>query len=256
MLHYVKYEHPSSSEWVTFIHGAGGSSSIWFKQIRAFKEKYNVLLIDLRGHGKSKSTIYQKFRSYNFNVVREDVVEVLDHLKIKKSHFVGISLGCIIIRDIAENYSERVSKMIMGGAILKLNLRGQVLMRFGAWFKSLIPYMLLYRFFAFIILPRKNHKNSRKIFVNEARKLDQKEFKKWFSLVAEVNPLLKFFRLKDIGLPTLYIMGEEDYMFLPSVMKVVDEQISAHLHVIPDCGHVVNIDRPEVFNTKALNFIG
>jgi pimeloyl-ACP methyl ester carboxylesterase len=256
MLHYIKYQHPSSTEWVTFIHGAGGSSSIWFKQIRAFKEKYNVLLIDLRGHGKSKSTIYQKFRSYNFNVVREDVMEVLDHLNIKKSHFVGISLGCIIIRDIAENYSERVSKMIMGGAILKLNLRGQVLMRFGAWFKSLIPYMLLYKFFAFIILPRKNHKNSRRIFVNEARKLDQREFKKWFSLVAEVNPLLKFFRLKDIGLPTLYIMGEEDYMFLPSVMKVVDEQISARLHIIPDCGHVVNIDRPEVFNNQALRFIG
>jgi pimeloyl-ACP methyl ester carboxylesterase len=37
-----------------FVHGAGGSSSIWFKQIRDFQKQYNVLLLDLRGHGESK----------------------------------------------------------------------------------------------------------------------------------------------------------------------------------------------------------
>ena len=41
--------------WVTFVHGAGGSSSTWFKQIREFRKEHNVLLIDLRGHGQSKA---------------------------------------------------------------------------------------------------------------------------------------------------------------------------------------------------------
>jgi pimeloyl-ACP methyl ester carboxylesterase len=40
-----------------FVHGAGGSSSIWFKQIRDFKKQYNVLLLDLHGHGDSKTTL-------------------------------------------------------------------------------------------------------------------------------------------------------------------------------------------------------
>ena len=59
MLHYTTYLKDKSAPWVTFIHGAGGSSSIWYKQVRDFKSDYNVLLIDLRGHGKSKKPIYE-----------------------------------------------------------------------------------------------------------------------------------------------------------------------------------------------------
>ena len=52
---------------------------------------------------------------------------------------------------LAENHPERVSSMIMGGAIMKLNIRSQILMRLGNIVKSVIPYLWLYRFFAFII---------------------------------------------------------------------------------------------------------
>ena len=180
MLHYSTFMLEEKAEWVTFIHGAGGSSSIWYKQLRDFKKQYNVLLIDLRGHGKSKSLIYEKLKSYTFDVISDEVIEVLDHLKIQKSHFVGISLGTIIIREIAERYPERSSSMIMGGAIMKLNLKSQFLMRVGVLFKSVVPYLILYKLFAFIIMPRKNHKKSRLIFVNEAKKLYQKEFKIWY----------------------------------------------------------------------------
>ena len=54
MIHYQVYKNQNTTKWVTFVHGAGGSSSIWFKQIRAFKKMFNVLLLDLRGHGNSK----------------------------------------------------------------------------------------------------------------------------------------------------------------------------------------------------------
>ena len=55
MLHHTIYHAVNNSEkWITFIHGAGGSSSIWFNQVRFFKAYFNVLLIDLRGHGKSE----------------------------------------------------------------------------------------------------------------------------------------------------------------------------------------------------------
>ena len=46
MLNYTIYKISDDAEWVTFIHGAGGSSKVWYRQIKAFKEKYNVLLID------------------------------------------------------------------------------------------------------------------------------------------------------------------------------------------------------------------
>tara|TARA_R110002096_G_scaffold169779_3_gene341525 strand:- start:36882 stop:37652 length:771 start_codon:yes stop_codon:yes gene_type:complete len=256
MLYYRLYKHKTSQEYVTFIHGAGGSSSIWFKQIRAFKEKYNLVLIDLRGHGKSKKSFIEKIKSYSFKVVSDDVVEVLNHLKIQSTHFIGISLGTIIIREIAERFPDKVKSMVLGGAIMKMNFRGQLLMRLGDTFKSVLPYMLLYRFFAFVILPRKNHRHSRSIFVNEAKKLDQYEFKKWFSLVAEVNPLLKFFRGTEVALPTLYIMGEQDHMFLPSIQKITQLHKNSQLAIIPNCGHVVNIEQADLFNEKAIAFIG
>ena len=126
MLHYSKYIHHKDAQWITFVHGAGGSSSIWYKQLRDLKKKHNILLVDLRGHGRSKSPIYDKLKSYTFDVISDELIEVLDYLKIEKSHFVGISLGTIIIRELAERYPERCSSMIMGGAVMKLNLRGQV----------------------------------------------------------------------------------------------------------------------------------
>ena len=54
MINYSVYKNFESDQWVTFVHGAGGSSSIWYRQIKEFKKHFNVILLDLRGHGKSK----------------------------------------------------------------------------------------------------------------------------------------------------------------------------------------------------------
>lgn len=237
------------------MHGAGGSSSIWYKQVRAFKRQLNVLLIDLRGHGQSKSPIYSRLKKYTFPVIGDEVIEVLDHLKIKQAHFVGISLGTIIIRDLAERYPNRIASLILGGAVMRLNTRGQVLMRMGNLLKSVIPYLVLYKLFAWIIMPKKSHRDSRNLFVREAKKLYQNEFKRWFTLAAEVNPLLKFFRSQPTMIPTLYVMGSEDHMFLPSIKQLVKDHKEALLHVIPKCGHVVNVEQPDQFNEISLAFI-
>ena len=202
-----------------------------------------------------KKPIYEKLKRYQFDNIGDEVIEVLNHLEIASTHWVGISLGTIIIREITERFPERTRSMIMAGAIMKINFRGQVLMRLGDLLKSVIPYLLMYRLFAYIIMPRNSHKESRYLFINEAKKLYQKEFTRWFSLVADVNPLLKYFRFKDAHVPTLYIMGEEDHMFLPSITKIVQGHSSASLHVIPACGHVVNVEKPLAFNEVAMRFL-
>ena len=257
MIHYTIYENANSPQWVTFVHGAGGSSSIWFKQIRDFQKNFNVLLLDLRGHGSSNEQIKRAFqKKYTFKSIANDVLEVIDFLKIKNSHFVGISLGTIVIRQLAEMEPERVKSMILGGAILKMNFRSQILMRVGNIFKYVLPYLVLYKFFAFVIMPNKNHKQSRLLFINEAKKLYQKEFIRWFKLTAEINPILKWFRQVELNIPTLYVMGQEDYMFLPAVRQVVEKHAkSSQLFVVEACGHVVNMEQPMVFNTNVIAFI-
>lgn len=256
MLHYTTYKHKSSKEWVTFVHGAGGSSTIWYKQLRDFKKYFNILLLDLRGHGNSKPNLKDAFNDkYTFDSITEDIVKVIDHEKIEKTHFVGISLGTILIRNLAEKYPNRVASMVMGGAIMKLNFRSQVLMRLGVIFKSIVPYLWLYKFFAFVIMPNKNHRESRSLFVREAKKLYQKEFIRWFKLTSEINPLLRFFRGADIKIPTLYVMGKEDYLFLPTIEKIVKHHKVSELFVVPNCGHVVNVERPLVFNETVIKYL-
>ena len=257
MINYTIYKNETSSEWVTFVHGAGGSSSIWFKQIRDFQKHFNVLLLDLRGHGNSNQQIQTAFKQkYTFKSIATDVLEVIEYLKIESSHFVGISLGSIVIRQLAEMHPLRVKSMILGGAILKMNIRSQILMKLGNTFKYVLPYLVLYKFFAFVIMPKKNHKQSRLLFINEAKKLYQKEFIKWFKLTAEINPVLRWFRQKELNIPTLYIMGQEDYMFLPAVKLVVAEHVkTAELFIIQNCGHVVNVEQPLIFNQEVISFI-
>ena len=256
MLYYSTHLHTSSKTWVTFVHGAGGSSSIWFKQLREFSKHFNLLLLDLRGHGKSRMQLSNVFKKkYTFDVLVKDIIAVLDKENIKSSQFVGISLGTILIRQIGEIYPQRVKSMVMAGAIMKLNVRSQILMHFGNICKSIIPYLWLYQLFAYIIMPKKSHKESRLLFVREAKKLYQKEFLRWYKLTGELKPLLRLFRQVDINIPTLYVMGSEDYMFLPSIEKLAATHQSAKLCVLPESGHVVNVDQPDAFNSRSISFI-
>jgi len=254
MLHHTLYPATNNSKkWITFIHGAGGSSSIWFNQVRFFKSYFNVLLIDLRGHGKSAAS--PEGTQYTFDKIIEDLIEVLDHNKINKSHFVGISLGSILIQKMLFKYQSRVEKIGLGGAILNLNFQSRVLMFFGNLTQSILPFIWIYTFFAYVIMPYRNHRKSRALFIREAKKLSQNEFKRWYKLTKKILPLLEKIRSYKLKTPVLYIMGKEDYMFLPFVKEIVQAHESSFLITLSDSGHVVNIDQPEQFNNNLLTFL-
>ncbi|MEX0646550.1 MAG: alpha/beta hydrolase [Balneolaceae bacterium] len=258
MLYYKTFIHSPDRDWVVFIHGAGGSSSIWFRQIKEYQKEFNVLLVDLRGHGKSKemSTLKKYYKEkYSFRTVSKDVLDVLNLTGIHKAHFVGVSLGTIIIRTIADMEPQRVQSAVMCGAITRLNTRSRILVWLGHTFKKIVPFIWLYKLFAWIIMPRSNHEESRSLFVNEAKNLARKEFLKWFRLTYDINPLLKYFKETEMASPTLYVMGEEDHMFLPPVKKMVSEFKNSTLEVIKDCGHVCNIEKPEEFNSVSIRFL-
>ncbi|HEU4452974.1 MAG TPA: alpha/beta hydrolase [Longimicrobium sp.] len=256
MLHYRTHVISPDHEWVVFVHGAGGSSSIWHLQVRAFRRHFNVLLVDLRGHGESQGPHFEAFTDpYTFESVSRDVLEVLDHLEIRQAHFVGISLGTILIRTLGEIAPERVKSMILGGAITRLDASRRFLVWSGDRLKRLVPFLWLYRLFAWIIMPRRRHRESRMLFVNEARKLARKEFLRWFHLTLEINPLLRFFEEKEVPIPTLYLMGDEDHIFLPPVRRLAARHRSSELEVLERSGHVCNVDRADLFNRTAIDFI-
>ena len=258
MLAHRTHVQSPDHEWVVFVHGAGGSSSVWYRQVREFRRNFNVLLLDLRGHGDSQPHLLRPLsdEGYTFQTLAREIVEVLDHQRIAAAHFVGISLGCILIRTLGEIAPERVKSMVLGGAVVRLNLRSRVLVALGNATKRILPFMWLYKLFAWIIMPRKRHRKSRLVFVSQAKKLCQKEFLRWFRLTYEVNPLLRLFEENEIAIPTLYVMGDEDHMFLAPVARMVRRHARfTRLEVLPHSGHVVNVDRPDLFNRFSIGFI-
>lgn len=252
MLHYKIYSQ-DHKEWVVLVHGAGGSSTIWYRQIRAYRKKFNVLVVDLRGHGSS--TLKHVSQYYTFELVSKDIMDVLDHEKIEKAHFVGISLGTILIRQLAEHYPERIHSMILAGAVIRITPRLNILLKAANLGKRFLPYMWLYRFFAWILMPQKVHEASRSLFIEEAKKVQQREFIRWLTLTSSVTKRLLMFNERDTYIPTLYIMGAEDYMFLQPVQKLVQTQAYSSLKVIQHSGHVCNVDQAEQFNDISLRFL-
>lgn len=255
MLYHKIYPNKKSDDWVVFIHGAGGSSVVWFKQIQSYARHFNLMLIDLHGHGKSAKGEKAFGTRYSFENIAMDIVRILDFRNISKAHFVGVSMGTIIVRKLAEIKKEYVQSMILVGAITKLNMKSRFLVRMGQMFHKVIPYMWLYKVFAFIIMPMDHHEESRSVFIREARKLARHEFIRWFKLTNRLTAKLKRMEAEDPGVPTLYVMGEQDYILLEPVKELVKKYKNRSLAVIEKCGHVVNIERAELFNELSINFI-
>ena len=108
MINYSIYKNHNSKEWVTFVHGAGGSSSIWFRQIKEFKKHFNVILLDLRGHGKSKYHLKNVFeKKYTFKSISNDIIEVLNKWKSKLKSGGTLRLAVPNFKTMAKLYIEK-----------------------------------------------------------------------------------------------------------------------------------------------------
>ena len=180
---------------------------------------------------------------------------MLDHLKINKSHFVGVSLGTILMLKLAKTHAHRINKMIMCGAITSFNKRTVILYNLANFLKNIITPISLYKLFAYIMMPRKNHKDSRILFVKEAKKIKIKTFRKWLALLNEVKSTVEDLSKINYEIPTLFISGKQDHMFVKKVEKFVNENKNCLLEKISKCGHVVNINKPYIFNKLSLKFL-
>ena len=255
MLYHQTYEHPHSSEWIVFVHGAGGSIVTWKYQVDAFKPYFNLLLLDLRDHGKSKN-IEPAFENYNFDIVTEDVLKVIDHLGIKKAHFMSLSLGSVILQRLDVKRPELIDKMIMAGGIFKADLKIKLFVHSAKFLNHFLPYRVMYDLFSLIVLPRKNHRKSRRMFRLQSQKLAPNEYLKWVELYKEFFKLLKNFFDKELEKLSLVAMGDEDHVFFKAAQKFVNHHKKASLVIFEQCGHICNIEQYEQFNNTVLNFLG
>lgn len=255
MIYHREFLHQKSKTWVVFVHGAGGSNGIWFRQLKDFKKHFNVLLVDLRGHGKSKPESIEQDTDYSFDDIALDVIKIMDHLHIEKVHLVGISLGCIVIRAIDKLAPGRAESILLGGAIIKFNKKLKILISLARTLNSILPYMWLYKLNALILMPYRRNRESRNVFIKEAIKLGEKEFGRWMKMSKDIKTNLNEFICREPSAPVLYLMGDGDHMFLPMVSDIVKKQVNCKLEIIKNSGHCCNLDQARLFNEISILFI-
>ena len=253
MLKFKTCINNKNKEWITFVHGFGGSSNIWHKQVRVLSENYNLLFVDLRGHGKSRNICLDS----DFNLVTscEDIINVLKFLKIKSSHFVGISFGTLIILKLIETHKQYVNKSILAGAITSFNYFTRFLLLCLNLLKDVLSNMLLYKLFAYIIMPKSNHKESRRIFIQEAKVIDRKVFKQWLKLMPDLKKYIIYLKPINFNKHILFISGKGDYLFSEDVKEFSSKNKFLSYYSIEGAGHVVNIDNPSIFNKRVIEYL-
>ncbi len=253
MLNFKTHINNKSKQWITFIHGFGGSSNIWHKQVRELSKHHNLLFIDLRGHGKSRNICLDS----DFNLVNscEDIIKVLKFLKIKSSHFVGVSFGSLLILMLIETHKKYINKSILAGAIISFNYLTRFLLLCLNLLKNVLPNMLLYKLFAYIIMPKSNHKESRRMFIQEAKVVDRKVFKQWLKLIPDLKKYILHLKPINFNKYILFISGKADYLFADEVKEFSSKNKLFSYCSIEGAGHVVNIDSPSVFNKRVIQYL-
>ncbi|MEM0941172.1 MAG: alpha/beta fold hydrolase [Bacteroidota bacterium] len=90
------------------LHGVFGSSDNWQTVGKDFADTYKVYLIDLRNHGKSPHSDV-----FNYDVMAEDLRELLHDEKLKEAYLIGHSMGGKVAMNFATKYPEKVKKLIV-----------------------------------------------------------------------------------------------------------------------------------------------
>ncbi len=242
-------------DWVVLVHGASGSVRTWKYQLEVLKLHFNVLVMDLRDHGNSQDLPDLPIEEYSFELMARDIGLLLDSKGIRNAHFVGVSMGTIVIRWIEHLYPERIQSIVFAGGIFRLNFTLNAGVKIGVLAAKILPWHKLSRFLSLLIMPRKNHKKARGIFLREADRIDPNAFKKWMHTFKTVGAELDNFFIKRLEVPMLVVMGTQDYVFLPPAKKYSNLHELAQIKILPGCGHVCNIERANQFNALMLDFL-
>lgn len=221
---YYEDIHPEKMETIIMLHGNGEDTTYFKKQAPYFSKEYRVLLADMRGHGKSE--IGQK--DLNFSLFAEDIIALLDELKIKKAHVLGFSDGGSTAITLALRYPERVAALILNGA--NLNPRG---------IKTYIQLPIVFGYGILSLYVRCFHKEKAKRQV--------------MGLMVK-HPHFTLEQLREIKAETLVLVGTKDM-----VKSRHSRLIAAHIRhaqlTVLEGSHFIAQSNSDVYNKTVYKFL-
>ena len=251
----IRYLDEGKGEAVVLIHGFTGSAEMWRKtpplNCAVWDElvkHHRVIALDCRGHGKSDKP--HDTKQYGRQHVA-DVVRLLDHLKIKKAHVVGYSMGATIAGRLLVQHPERLLSVVFGGGAPLCEPSKELVRLTELTAKSLEEG----KGFVPVILalptppgkPKATPEAAKAISEALLGKQDQKALGACIrgQLDLEVTP----HQLKKNKLPVLVVYGSKEGEGNEAIAKAfqhVAELMGAKVQVIEGSDHITTIARPEL----------
>jgi pimeloyl-ACP methyl ester carboxylesterase len=230
-VHYAIYGHGSP---VIFLHGGLANTDYWGNQVAAVAAHHTVILMDSRGHGRST----RDARPYGYDLMADDVVALMDNLKISRADIVGWSDGAILGIDLAMRHKDRVGKVFAFAAnTVTSGLKDGV---------EKNPTFAAY-------IERAGNEYAKR----SATPKEYNAFVEQISRMWAEQPNWSDAQLKAIDTPVLVVDGDHDEGIKLEHTEYIAATIPhAGLLILPNVSHFAFLQDPRQFNFAILHFLG
>jgi 3-oxoadipate enol-lactonase len=239
---------------IVLIHGFPFSHEMWRPQIEFLENKFRVIAYDIRGHGNSGIGDGQ----YMIELFVDDLVGLLNHLKLEKAILCGLSMGGYIALRAVERNPERVKALILADTQSKPD-SNETKLKQSASIGSIKtlgvkPYAesFVKAVFATDSLTKKT------ATVEKIKQIIQMNSSLGIcgALLALASRTDTTEALPGIKVPTLILAGEHDALTPPSASQEMHNKVpKSEIHLISNAAHMSNLENPDEFNKHILNFL-
>ena len=248
------YSDQGQGNPIVFIHAFPLSSAMWEPQVREFSNNHRVIALDLRGHGESDAPLWH----FTLDDFADDIYELLSYLGIAQATFVGLSMGGYILLALFRKYPELFIRMVLADTRAQADSdeakAGRFAMAQVAYQKGpdTIAEMMIPKLLGPASLENRQdlighirsmiHRNPASGIIVDLMAMAQRP---------DSTPLLS-----NIICPTLIIVGEDDVATPPAEGQYLKDGIpGAELVVLPEAGHLSNLEQPVAFNQALTAFL-
>lgn len=250
----ISIDYMGQGDMIVFLHGIGGNKKNWQDNLPYFSKEFLSVAWDTRGYGESED--YSG--DFIFEDVLDDLKKVLDYFEKEKAHIVGLSMGGQIATLFYEKYPNCVKTLTLcdthfglsnmnPNAVKKfINSRKEPLLN-GKEPKDIAPIV------ASSLIGNRKNKSAYEKLVHSISLLHKESYLKTIDASMKTEHRHVF---KKIDVPTLIMVGELDTLTPPSMSRQIKREIeNSSIITIPNAGHLINIEAPEIFNKNLMSFL-